>query len=592
MVSSRVSGRPSWPCEGAWFLAEKEHPMRSKPNAIGLVVGLVVSVAVLAQAQPSAPAPRSYSLWEFGTMPRPAFKEVLLGNPAVQAELRITEAQKKIYAEKVEYFEAKIQKARRENKDNAKFVEARDSIYKEIEAALRENLTPEQGKRLEQIQLQSQGPLAFNRASIPALAMEGPDPIERLKLTDDQSKQIRAIATEGNAEIGNAAELPIVLDPKDGAPNPESIKKLVESQEFKATKKKTREAARKAWDSVMARIEQVMNESQRAAYREMLGPPFDLHTIRFSNDETSEDAGNVASALQVGGGGGDGGQQSDPTFDTKVARPAFTTEHPRVLFDEAHHNFHTTDGRYKPFAQVIANDGFKVMPNKEKFTKNLLSKGDILIIANALGAQGMGANGAANSAFSEAECDAVRDWVQEGGSLLLITDHAPFGSAAQALANRFGVDMSKGYTSDPSNSEGGETSLVFTRKNNLLGDHAIMKGRDDSERINRIQTFTGQSLKGPAGSVAILKLGDTAVDAGDDGNPKSAAGRAQGIAFPFGKGRVVVMGEAAELSAQRIGNERFGMNVPGLDNRQMALNIMHWLAGLLEPREKGLKKAG
>ena len=25
------------------------------------------------------------------------------------------------------------------------------------------------------------------------------------------------------------------------------------------------------------------------------------------------------------------------------------------------------------------------------------------------------------------------------------------------------------------------------------------------------------------------------------------------------------------------------MNVPGLDNRQMALNIMHWLSGLLEP---------
>ena len=133
--------------------------------------------------------------------------------------------------------------------------------------------------------------------------------------------------------------------------------------------------------------------------------------------------------------------------------------------------------------------------------------------------RGWASAGASNSAFTEAECDAVRDWVQDGGSLLLITDHAPFGSAAESLAKRFGVDMSKGYTSDPSNSEGGETSLVFTRKNNLLGDHPITKGRDDSERINRIQTFTGQSLKGPAGSVAILKLGDTAVDEGDDGNP-------------------------------------------------------------------------
>ena len=92
----------------------------------------------------------------------------------------------------------------------------------------------------------------------------------------------------------------------------------------------------------------------------------------------------------------------------------------------------------------------------------------------------------------------------------------------------------------------------------------------------------------------ILKLADTAVDLSmDDDKPVSAAGRAQGVAFRLGKGRVVVMGEAAELSAQVIGSgEKFGMNVPGLDNRQMALNIMHWLSGLLEPREGALKKAG
>ena len=323
-------------------------------------------------------------------MPRPAFKEVLLGNPAVQAELKITEAQNKASYEKVQHLREKIQKARREITEPAKFAEARDSIFKEIEAAQLENLEPRQRERLEQIQLQSQGPLAFNRASIPALATEGPDPIDRLKLTDDQIKEIRAIATEGDAEISKAAELPIVLDPKDGAPTPESIKKLVETQEFKAAKKKTREAARKAWDSVIARIERVLTESQRTAYREMLGPPFDLYKIRFSDDETSEDAANVANALNMGGRGGGGGQQSDPTFDTKVARPSYRTEHPRVLFDEAHHNFHTTDGRYKPFAELIANDGFKVTPNKQKFTKDLLSKGDILIIANALGADGMG----------------------------------------------------------------------------------------------------------------------------------------------------------------------------------------------------------
>ena len=52
----------------------------------------------------------------------------------------------------------------------------------------------------------------------------------------------------------------------------------------------------------------------------------------------------------------------------------------------------------------------------------------------------------------------------------------------------------------------------------------------------------------------------------------------------FGKGRVIVMGEAAMLSAQLITGSRpikFGMNRVGTDNRQLALNIMHWLSGLL-----------
>lgn len=36
-------------------------------------------------------------------------------------------------------------------------------------------------------------------------------------------------------------------------------------------------------------------------------------------------------------------------------------------------------------------------------------------------------------------------------ALLLIADHAPFGAAAETLAKRFGVDMSKGHTMDNNN---------------------------------------------------------------------------------------------------------------------------------------------
>jgi len=292
---------------------------------------------------------------------------------------------------------------------------------------------------------------------------------------------------------------------------------------------------------------------------------------------------------------------SDTDFDTSVARPAYTGRHPAVLFDEAHNNFHTSGGRYKAFASLMTNDGYRVTPNRQKFTKEVFQRYEVLVIANALGGPGQNSPDAPRSAFTAAESDAVHDWVQSGGALLLITDYPPFGSAAADLAQRLGVDMSKATTFDVANSDGENPSrLLFTRENNLLGDHPIVRGRDDSERVNRVHTFTGQSLKGPVGSISLLKLADTAVDrpaAGDEttsipkgkGKPISAAGRAQGLAFTLGKGRVVVLGEAGMLSAQVYGTERkpLGMNVPGNDNRQFALNLMHWLSNLAAPSSGG-----
>jgi len=284
-----------------------------------------------------------------------------------------------------------------------------------------------------------------------------------------------------------------------------------------------------------------------------------------------------------------GQQVADPNFDAKVAKPAYTKKGPKVLFDEAHNNFHTAGGRYKPFADLITNDGFQVTPNTQKFSAETLKGFDILVISNALGAPSMGAPEASNPAFTEQECDAVRDWVKGGGALLLIADHAPMGAANQILGQRFGVDMSKMFTVDNQNYDkesGNPGFIIYTRESGRLADHPITRGRNDSERVNKIIAFTGQSLKGPADSFALMKLADTAVDAmpGVNKNPASAAGRSQGIVLKLGQGRVVALGEAAMLSAQLAGPNRmaFGMNRPGIDNRQFALNVMHWLSGLLK----------
>lgn len=266
-----------------------------------------------------------------------------------------------------------------------------------------------------------------------------------------------------------------------------------------------------------------------------------------------------------------------------------------MFFDEAHNNFDTVAGRYKPFADLISNDGYHVVAGRKGFTKESLDTFKVLLTANALGAEDADDEGADRSAFTDGECDVVRDWVRNGGALLLIADHRPFSSAAANLAKRFGVDMTGDYTADAANAEPAHRDfIVYSRENHLLLSHPITEGRDDSERIKRAIVFGGQSLKGPEGSMAFLKLADSAIDIAEHPpwpdtplQQTSAAGRAQAIAFKFGKGRVVVVGDADMLSALLSGpggKEPMGMNYPGVDNRQLALNIMHWLSGLLKER--------
>jgi hypothetical protein len=280
-------------------------------------------------------------------------------------------------------------------------------------------------------------------------------------------------------------------------------------------------------------------------------------------------------------------QLPDPEFNVSIENPAYKKDGPRVMFDEAHHNFHTTDGRYKPFVDLLLNDGYRVIRNRQPFSKTSLGSYKVLVIANALGAEEDDDEGADTSAFTEQELQVVYDWVKGGGALLLIADHAPFGGAAAALGERFGVEMSKGYTFDPANSVAGSPShILFSRENKLLATHPITEGRNENERIKLVRSFTGQSLKGPEGSAAILNLAESATDSPtlEAKTSAPASGRAQSIALKVGKGRIVVQGEAAMLSAQIAGIDRhpMGMNVPGYDNRQYALNLMHWLSGILK----------
>jgi hypothetical protein len=297
-------------------------------------------------------------------------------------------------------------------------------------------------------------------------------------------------------------------------------------------------------------------------------------------------------------------QMADPDWRPRVAAPAYAANGPRLRIDQGHGSVQTIEGRYAPFAALARADGYVVDVARGLLTApGTLDGIDVLVISNpASPRDGSGRI----SAFDGAEIEALAGWVEAGGSLLLVADHAPHGAAAQALAARFGVEMGQGYLFQVAG-RGPSTNLTYPRA--ALADHPIIDGRGPSEAVKLVRTFTGQSLKGPPGSTILIATDAQSHEVADLAtlqrlNDRLAAGEppetviaelarpalpAQGLAFAFGRGRVVVLGEAGMLTAQIVrfpddrdrAPQRFGLNAGGHDDQQFALNALHWLSRLL-----------
>jgi hypothetical protein len=287
-----------------------------------------------------------------------------------------------------------------------------------------------------------------------------------------------------------------------------------------------------------------------------------------------------------------GHQVADNSFNPKLPPPAYPAgTGPLVLVDEAHHNFHTTTGRYAPFAKVLGADGYVVAPLRERLGAAPLARARVLVIANALAERNAGGDWTTPtpSAFEPDEIAALRRWVEDGGSLFLIADHMPFGGAVEDLGAAFGLMLTNGYATDAAC---GADEFLFTRDSGTLADHPITRGRTPAERVTEVRNFTGQAFRAAPGTAPLLTLAPETVllfplKAWDFSvaTPRMPAdGMLQGAALVAGRGRVAAFGDAAMFSAQVSGTIRrpMGMNDPNApQNAQFLLNVMHWLTGLL-----------
>lgn len=278
-------------------------------------------------------------------------------------------------------------------------------------------------------------------------------------------------------------------------------------------------------------------------------------------------------------------QVADEQFHYPIADPHHRIgDGPLLLFDEAHNNPVTLRGTYTAFSTLLQADGYRLRSAKEKIDLDRLKEAKIYISVNAI-YDPENWTLPARSAFTDKEIVLLRQWVNDGGNLFLVTDHMPCGGSVQALAAVFGIHVMNGFALRKDG-----RPEIFSRDRKTLLPNEITAG--SNTEIDSIMCWGGTGFTVPATAQVISLLDDEYEiylpnDANlikrpipDDIPRLPGKGFANGAYLRFGKGRIVIFGDGAPFSAQLHGikSEKRGMNHPSAyQNAQFLLNIVHWL---------------
>lgn len=280
---------------------------------------------------------------------------------------------------------------------------------------------------------------------------------------------------------------------------------------------------------------------------------------------------------------------NDPEFNSEVKEPTYKKgKGPKILLDGAHHNFFIQWDFIKPFSDLANSDGYQTIVDSLKFTPEYLKRFDIVMIITALPFDFTTKTEVTDEiTFSQDEINSLYDWVNNGGSLLVFSEHAPFDQAINPLLNRFGIESSIGRAIDSLNynKKIGNTGWIeFTHQNGgLKSDHPIIKWRTKEERITKLMTFGGSALTGKK-YTNLLELSETSENViHSTGVGPIGKGNSQALAGIIGKGKVVALGDSNGFTAMIFDREEgskqpAGMNLKEYDWKQFVLNTLHWLS--------------
>jgi len=272
-------------------------------------------------------------------------------------------------------------------------------------------------------------------------------------------------------------------------------------------------------------------------------------------------------------------QSPDLNFTPSVESARYANgKGPKVGIDGAHNNLHQLDGGFAPFGKLLKADGYQTAAVDE-ITEEQLKALDIFVIANPLHESNIGNwKNPTPSAFTDKEIKLIASWVEEGGSLLLIADHMPFGGAANELAQQFGFAYENGFVMAKAQQWPPES---YHKSDKTLSPSVLTMG------VDSLAGFTGSALKPAEGAMVIGRFSDThqlllpevAWQFEENTVKKPLQDYVMGAAMKYGKGKVALFTEAAMFTAQIVQEKyKVGFNSPRApQNQQFVLNVLHWL---------------
>ena len=287
---------------------------------------------------------------------------------------------------------------------------------------------------------------------------------------------------------------------------------------------------------------------------------------------------------------------SDPLVDDTVR--------PIIVFAEGHNNFgDDRDSSNAEMEQFLAREGFELRQYMGEITREALQGVSILHTDNALAPENQNQDNwtlPTPSAFTPEEIGIIYDWVHDGGSLLMIIEHMPFGGSYEDLAKAFNVETNNGFVFDERLLNGYSKEIisiagwfVFSKDNGSLGEHPILTGRQPHERIEFVATDHGSAFRLPERAASLMTFGSDAISLEpsvswmfDSTTPRrSVSGWSQGGVMKVGKGRLAVLGDnflnipPSQLAPPYLESEKEA--VLGVYNPQFTVNVYRWLSGQL-----------